>query len=161
MGALRLRNRVWALVARLALLFGLGLLLACCGATKPSAGESLQRGFADLRTTAATTIADAERREAYLDLVGRMESELIAFEAYASEFIDEYRRAFTDHAVDQATVERLATTFRARQRDAQVRFVDLHLAMARSVSEDEWAVLSQQETAIVKRLLSGTTGGRQ
>jgi hypothetical protein len=97
--------------------------------------------------------------ERYLELAGRMEAELLEFESYASDFIGSYRKTFTDHANDQTDLAKLGASFRKRQRTAQDRFVDLHLAMANTLTRSEWAVLSKQEAAIVEQLLAPAAGG--
>ena len=142
------------------ILLALSLVLGSCGSTKPGAPEVLHTGFDKLRATAQANIADSERRDTYLRLAVNMQVELLAFEKYAAGYVEEYRRAFTDHATDAEALRQLTSEFRARQRKTQDRFVELHLAMADSVTEQEWPALSKQETAMVEQLLKAAQGGR-
>jgi len=145
-------------------LFSLLVTLACCvlltscNRLKPATGDVLQAGFADLRSTAQNVIVDPARREVYLEHCQALESDLMAFERYAAGFIDGYRQAFTDYAVDQRALAELSAAFREQQQVMQTRFVELHLAMAGAVTPQEWQPLAAKETRIVESLLQAATG---
>lgn len=137
---------------------GCCVLLASCNWPKPAKRDVLQAGFADLRATAETVIADPARRELYLQRCQAMESDLLAFEHYAAEYVKGYRQAFTDYATDQDTLAEWSTAFREQQEIMQTRFVQLHLAMADGVTAEEWQPLAAKETRIVELLLKSATG---
>jgi hypothetical protein len=141
-----------------AMLFAMSLLLASCGSTKRSTEDNLHSGFAELRAAAATNIREPARLNRYLELAERMESEFTAYEHYARGFVAEYRRTFINHTTAQDDLRKLGIVFRSRQREAQDRFVGLHLAMARIVTPDEWRTLSEREAAIVEALLTTAKG---
>lgn len=134
------------------------LLLASCGFMKSSTANVLREAFADLRSTAQGVIADPNRRDRYLQFSESLESELMAFERYAANFVDDYRLAFTNHGADQAELRKLSATFRDQQREMQDRWVELHLAMAATLTAEEWQPLSISEARIVEGLLNATTG---
>jgi len=134
------------------------LLLTSCNRPKPATGDLLQAGFADLHATAEGAISDPARLEIYLEYCGVLESDLIAFEHYATGFVDGYRQAFTDHATDSQRLGELSAAFRQRQQAMQTRFVELHLAMAGALTPEEWQPLSRQESKIVESLLMAATG---
>jgi hypothetical protein len=113
---------------------------------------------AGLQVTARGVIADPARRDKYLQYSESLESELLAFERYAADFIDDYRLAFKDHGTQQAELRTLSAAFRERQREMQDRWVELHLAMAATVTAEEWQPLSKIEARIIESLLAATPG---
>lgn len=135
------------------------LLLGSCTFLGLGQGPTLAEGFADLRETAQSVIAEPARRDRFLAHCEALESELVEFQGYATEFAAGYRRAFTDHDVSQDELRRLSAAFRERQRASQQRFVELHLAMAGSVTEREWQTLRKQEARIIESLLNAATRG--
>lgn len=137
----------------------LGLLTASCSQPQPAAADILRSGFSELRSSAEAVIADDYRRETYLELSRQLESELLAFDDYATGFIDGYRESFTDHAVSQSILRERSEAFRTRQRTMQNRFVGLHLAMAATVTTQEWQLLSQHEAKIIQGLLNSAQPG--
>lgn len=137
----------------------LSLLLGSCSFLGFGPGATPAEGFADLRDAARTVIADPGRRDRFLAHCEALESELVDFERYAAEFAAGYRQAFTDHDVGQDELRRLSAAFRERQRASQQRFVELHLAMAGSVTEREWQTLGKQEARIIESLLNAATRG--
>mgnify|MGYP001815273788 FL=1 len=149
-----------ALLAGLFSCLAAGLVFVSCSTIPPSTGDILRAGFTELRATAVAAITDASRRERYLEHSRQLESEMLAFESYAAGFVDEYRLAFTDYATDAAELERLSAAFRQRQRATQDRFVELHLAMAGTLTETEWRPLSKQESKIIESLLRATPGSK-
>jgi len=146
------------LLAGLILFLAAGLFVTSCNTFRPSTRDILRTSFTELRATAVTVIGDAARRELYLDQTRRLEAELLDFETYASGFVEEYRLAFTDYATGQAELEVLSETFRERQHVMQNRFVELHLAMAGTLTEAEWRPLSKQETRIIEALMQAVPG---
>ena len=146
------------MVGRL-LLPALGLLLGSCSFLGFGPGVTLAEGFANLRDAARTVIADPGRRDRFLAHCEALESELVDFERYATEFAAGYRQAFTDHDVSQDELRRMSAAFRERQGASQQRFVELHLAMAGSVTEREWQTLGKQEARIIESLLNAATRG--
>ena len=146
------------LVVRLFVLPAISLLLASCGFMKPSTADVLRAGFADLRATAQGVIADPARMDTYLQYSESLESELMDFERYAADFIVDYRLAFTDHGTGQAKLRTLSAAFRQRQSEMQDRWVELHLAMAATLTAEEWQPLSNGEARIIESLLEATPG---
>jgi hypothetical protein len=146
------------LPASLVLFLAAVLLLTSCSNFQPSSRDIVRAGFTELRATAVAVIADASRRDLYLEHSRQLESELLAFETYAAGFIEDYRRAFTDYATDATELEQISAAFRQRQRATQDRFVELHLAMADTLIETEWPPLSRQEVQIIQSLLRATPG---
>jgi hypothetical protein len=146
------------LPAGLILWLALGSLFVSCTTVPPSTRDLLRTGFTELRATAVAVIGDASRRELYLEHCRRLESELLDFETYATGFVEEYRLAFTDYATDQAELELLSEAFRQRQHAMQDRFVELHLAMAGTLTKSEWRPLSKQEARIVESLMKAAPG---
>jgi hypothetical protein len=143
---------------RFIILSATALLLASCGFFKTSTTDILRTGFADLQVTARGVIADPARRDKYLQYSESLESELLEFERYAADFIDDYRLAFKDHGTQQAELRTLSAAFRERQREMQDRWVELHLAMAATVTAEEWQPLSKIEARIIESLLAATPG---
>jgi len=137
----------------------LGLLTAACSQPQPAAADILRSGFSELRSSAKAVIADPDRRETYTELSLQLESELLAFEDYAAGFIDDYRESFTNHTVSENMLRERSEAFRARQRAMQDRFVDLHLAMAATVTAQEWQLLAQGEARIIEGLLNSAQPG--
>lgn len=150
------RKSVW-LVGRLGVL-ALGLLLGSCSLLETGSPVTLAEGFAELRETAQVVIAEPGRRDHFIAHCQALEAELLDFERYATDFAVDYRRAFTDYDTDQDELHRLSTAFRERQRVSQQRFVVLHLAMAESVTDQEWRSLRKVEAKIVESLLDRPTG---
>ena len=81
-----------------------------------------------------------------------MQSDLVSYQDFVIGFVERYREAFTDYRVDETSLERLGNELRARQTAVQDRFVELHLAMAATVTPDEWKVLSRKEANIIESL---------
>jgi len=136
----------------------LSLLLGSCSFLGFGPRATLAEGFADLRDTARSVIAEPGRRDRFLIHCEALESELVDFERYVTDFAAGYRQAFSDHDVSQDDLRRLSAAFRERQQASQKRFVDLHLAMAGSVTEREWQSLQKQEARIIESLLAAATG---
>ena len=153
------RTRKSVRVANVLATLVMGLFLGSCSYLGFGSEESLPDGFARLRDTAQSVIADADRRDRFLAHSRALESELLDFEQYATEFAARYRETFTDHDASQEDLRRLGAAFRDRQRASQDRFVELHLAMAAAVTEREWEVLGKQEAKIVESLLHVGTRG--
>jgi hypothetical protein len=137
----------------------IGLLTASCSFLESGTGDTVPEGFTRLRDTARSVIEDPVRLEHFLARSDEFEAELLDFERYASEFAGEYRGAFTDYNSSQLDLRRLSEAFRERQRAAQRRFVELHLAMAGSVTETEWRSLRKQEARIIEGLLNAAIEG--
>ena len=131
----------------------IGLLTADCSFLESGSGDTLQEGFAGLRDTARSVIVDPARLDRFLAHSEALETEFLDFERYAKEFAAEYRRVFTDYDSDRSDLLRLSQAFRRQQRAAQERFVELHLAMAGSVTEREWQSIQQQEARIIESML--------
>jgi len=131
----------------------LSLPLLSCHILKPAPESILRRGFADLNAKAETVISDRARRESYLQYSRQMEAEFLDFEAHVAGFVRDYRRAFTDYDIGEQELTGVVEDFRDRQRSAQDRFVELHLAMAATVTAEEWPPLSRQEAKIIESLL--------
>lgn len=139
------------------LALALSLLLGSCSFLGFGSGVTLAEGFSDLRETARSVIAEPGRRDRFLAHCEALESELLDFERFATEFVAGYRQAFTDHDASQDDLRRLSAAFRKRQRASQQRFVELHLAMAGAVTEREWQSLQKQEARIIESLLVAAT----
>jgi len=155
-----LSNGNWSRVYRVLCLAGLAavlLLLASCLERKISAADRLEAGFAQLRSTARSVVMDPARLDTYLEHSHALESVLQSFERDATDFVEQLRSAFTDYGTEQDRLRNLTAQFRDRQRRAQQRFVELHLAMARTVTPEEWQSLSKQEQAILAALFDSTT----
>ncbi|MGD8358050.1 MAG: hypothetical protein PVG42_08335 [Lysobacterales bacterium] len=140
------------LLAGLFTCLALGILLASCRTAQPTGADILQSGFSDLRATAQSVIAEPSRRETYLRISSQLQSDLVSYQDFVVGFVERYREAFTDYRVDQTSLERLGNEFRVRQTAVQDRFVELHLAMAATVTPDEWKVLSRKEAIIIESL---------
>ena len=141
----------------LAGLAAVSLLLASCVERKISAADQLEAGFAQLRSTARSEVTDPARLDTYLEHSHSLESVLRSFERDATGFVQQLRSAFTDYDTEQDRLRNLTAEFHDRQRRAQHRFVELHLAMARTVTPEEWQSLSKQEQAILAALFDSTT----
>jgi len=153
-----LRRGTPVLITGRLLTLALTLLLGSCSLLDLGrGGTTLAEGFADLRETARSVIAEPGRRDRFLAHCEALESELLDFQSYATEFAAGYRRAFTDHDVGQDELRRLGAAFRERQRTSQKRFVELHLAMAGAVTGREWQSLQKQEAKIIESLLDAAT----
>ena len=137
----------------------LSLLLASCSLLESGSGDTLEAGFADLRDTARSVVADPERRDRFLAKCRDLEAELLDFENYAAEFVTEYRRAFTDYDSNQDDLRRLSVAFRECQRVSQERFIELHLDMANAVTAHEWQTLQKQEAKIIQSMLDAALAG--
>lgn len=146
------------LLAGLFLCLAAGLFVTSCNTLRPSTRDILRTSFTELRATAVAVIGDALRRELYLDHCRRLEAELLDFETYATGFVEEYRLAFTDYGTGQAELEALSEAFRQRQHAMQDRFVELHLAMAGTLTPEEWRPLSKQEARILESLMQAVPG---
>ena len=120
--------------------------------TQPSAQEVLGGQFDELRTLAGNVITDADRRDAYVRQARDLENEIENFGRYTGDFLAEYQSAFTDHSVGEARLTELTGEFRERQRSSQQRFVDLHMAMASTLTEEEFAGLARRERKLVEAL---------
>jgi hypothetical protein len=151
-------SRKAPLLVGLVLCLAAGIFFPSCSTVPPSTDDILRAGFTELRASAAAVITDAARRDLYLEHCRQLESELLAFEKYTAGFVDRYRLAFTDYAADQAELAKLSETFRQRQRTVQERFVELHLAMAGTLTETEWRPLSKQQAKIIESLLKAASG---
>lgn len=151
MSALRSRKLHWAPGTLVAL--ALSVLLGSCSLLESGSGDSLEAGFAKLRDTARSVVADPERRDRFLGKCRELETELVDFERFAADFVTEYRRVFTDYDSNQDDLRRLTEAYRERQRASQERFVELHLAMARAVTGPEWQTLQKQEAKIIRSML--------
>ncbi len=127
------------------------LILGSC-ATEPSPPEVLGGQFDELRALAGNVITDDDRREAYVRQTRDLENEIENFGRYTGDFLAEYQSAFTDHSVGEARLTELTGEFRERQRSSQERFVDLHMAMASTLTEEEFARLARRERKLVEAL---------
>jgi hypothetical protein len=137
----------------------IGLLTASCSLLESGTGDTVPEGFTRLRDTARSVIGDPVRLEHFLARSEEFEAELLDFERYANEFAGEYRSAFTDYNSSQRDLRLLSEAFRERQRTAQGRFVELHLAMAESVTESEWRSIRKQEARIIESMLNAAIEG--
>ena len=142
------------------LLAGLVLCLTppSCMPVRPTTADILESGYAELRGLADSVISDESRRKTYQDLSRELESDLLAFNEYAAEFAGSYRAAFTDYAVGPDELRERSEVFRQHQRAMQDRFVEFHLAMAGTVTAEEWQALSPREAKIIESLLNATAG---
>lgn len=127
------------------------LVFGSC-ATNPPPQEVLDDQFEELRIIAETVIADGDRRYAYLRHARELENAVADFGRYTGDFLAEYQSVFTDHAAGPDHLAELNAEFRERQRLAQEQFVDLHLAMASTLTDAEFARLAKRERKLVEAL---------
>lgn len=153
----------WSPVCRVLYFAGLAAILlffASCIDWKASKVDELDAGFLKLRSVARSVVTDPARLDAYLDYSRSLESELQSFRGGATDFVDRFQGAFTDYDTEQDRLRKLTAEFRERQQQAQDRFVELHLAMAHTVTPEEWASLSKQELELFSALFNLATGAR-
>jgi hypothetical protein len=153
----------WSPVCRVLYFAGFALVLlffASCIDWKVNKVDELDAGFLKLRSVARSVVTDPARLDAYLDYSRSLESELQSFRGGATDFVDRFRGAFTDYDTEQDRLRNLTAEFRERQQQAQDRFVELHLAMAHTVTPEEWASLSKQEQELFSALFNVATGAR-
>jgi hypothetical protein len=136
-------------------------LLGSCSSSKLSSADVITQGFAELRSTAESTISDSIRREKYLQGARRLENELRAYDDYAYKAVESYRKVFTDYDAGQEGLMRLSAEFREQQQKARTAFIDAHSAMAASVTADEWKALGKKESRILEDLRDAAAGSLQ
>ncbi len=141
---------------RLLVLLISGLLLGSCSSDKLSAADVITAGFADLRVTANSVIGDSVRREKFLKASDTLEAELRSFDEYFGGVVGKFRTAFAEYDAGQDSLGRISDEYSARQKEARTRFVDAHVAMASSVTADEWKVLSKKEIKLLKDIRSAS-----
>ena len=128
------------------------VLLGSCSSTKPSSADVITAGFAELRATANTVISDSLRQEKFLQASQQLEDELRSFEEYARGAVENFQAVFGDYDAGQDSLKRVATEFHEQQKAARDRFIAAHLAMAASVTAEEWKPLVKKEGKIFKDL---------
>ena len=153
----------WSPVCRVLYFAGLAAILlffASCIDWKVNKVDELDAGFLKLRSVARSVVTDPARLDTYLDYSLSLESELQSFRGGATDFVDRFRGAFTNYDAEQDRLRKLTAEFRERQQQAQDRFVELHLAMAHTVTPEEWESLSKQERELFTQLFNLATGSR-
>lgn len=141
---------------RLLVLLISGLLLGSCSSDKLSAADVLTAGFAELRASANSVIGDSVRREKFLKATNALETELRSFDEYFRGAVGDFRTAFADYDVGQKILQQMSDDYFKRQTEARSRFVDAHVAMASSVTVDEWKELSKKEISLLKDFRSAS-----
>ena len=107
---------------------------------------------------AQQVITDSVRREKYLAGVASLETVLREFDETSSGILTEYRAAFVDYGSDKSKLNDIAARFRAEQSQANARFIQAHLAMASSVTADEWKPLAKKEVGLLKDIKKAAAG---
>jgi hypothetical protein len=138
----------------------LALVVGSCGSNepKPSTGDTITNGFLELRMEAQKVITDSVRRDKYLAGTTSLETVLNEFDETSSKTFAEYRAAFVDYGTDKAKLSDIAARFRAEQSQANARFIEAHLAMASSVTADEWKALAKKEVKLLKGIKKAAAG---
>ncbi len=141
-------------VLLVAVLLSSAVGLGSCGTQKPnpSTTDAIVAGFAELRLEAGSVITDSLRREKFLHHSRALEVGLRSFEQTAQGLIEQYRSAFTNYDADQNSLSRIAAEYREQYQQAGAQFVASHLAMAASVTAEEWKPLAKTENKLLKEV---------
>jgi hypothetical protein len=157
-------NRPATFVRKRFYLSGLALLLpallASCGSNepRPSTGDTISNGFLELRMEAERVVTDSVRREKYLAGTVSLETVLHEFDETSSKTFADYRKAFVDYNANKDVLNNIAARYRAEQSQANARFIEAHLAMAASVTADEWKPLAKKEARLLKDIKDAASG---
>jgi hypothetical protein len=132
--------------------FLLALVVGSCGSNepRPSTGDTITDGFLELRVEAQRVITDSVRRDKYLAGTESLETVFHEFDETSSKIFTEYRSAFVDFGTDKSKLNDIAARFRAEESQATARFIEAHLAMASSVTANEWKALAKKEVKLLK-----------
>lgn len=151
----RYRNLSSCTIVLLAVVFG------SCGSNKLSTTDVITQGFADLRSTASSVVSDPLRQDKFLQATQQLESGLRSFEAYSLGAIEKFQLSFKDYDVSRETLVNLSAEFHQEQQKARAAFLDAHLAMAASVTADEWKPLAKVENRMLEDLRAAAARSTQ
>jgi len=138
----------------------LALVVASCGSNdpRPSTGDVITNGFVELRMEAEKVVTDSVRREKYLAGTVSLETVLHEFDETSAKTFADYRKAFVDYDANEDALNNIAARYRAEQSQANARFIEAHLAMASSVTADEWKPLAKKEAKLLKDIKKAAAG---
>lgn len=102
-----------------------------------------------LREQVQATVADAERSEAMLACVDRLDALMIESATLLAESARAERRLFRDYDSTPEDFARLGADTSLERRRLQQAILDAHLEFKRQTTEDEWATLAVAETRAV------------